>query len=362
MLKILKTSIKYLKDLTQLCAISGKEDEVRNYLKNAYTKLGLEVKYDELGSIVALKKSDLKNAPKVLVISHMDEVGFVVKQILKNGFILVNTIGGLTLSRLPSSRLILKTRNDRTFYGTISALAPHLGTKDTLKSSDLYLDFGFTSDKEAIKKGVCPNDMIVEEGRFIKLSSNRFMAKAFDNRYGCALGLDLLDALKDEKLPFDLYVGATVQEEVGCRGAITLSHMIRPDICIVLDCSPANDQSGSKNDNGRLGDGVLLRYLDRGTVANRPLLRLQQETLDELKLPSQFFTSPGRTDASEAQMAHDGILVLSHCIVARNIHSPSSIIDGRDYESARLSLVAIMKKIDAKKIEELRKETVYGRD
>lgn len=363
MIKIDKKSVKYLKELTSLDAISGREDEVRNYLKKAYLKHDLVVEYDELGSIVAHKKEADESLLKVLVIGHMDEVGFIVKQILPNGLISVNVVGGITLSRLPSSRLILTTKNNKKYYGSVSALAPHLGgpNKD-IKSSDLTFDFGFSSEKEAIKAGVSVNDMIVEEGNFKKIGKNRYLAKAFDNRYGCALGLDLLDALNEEKLNVNLYVGATVQEEVGCRGAITLSHMIKPDICIILDCSPANDYDGNKNSNGRLGDGVLIRYLDRGVIANKALLDLQIDTLNELKLPYQYFQSAGTTDGSKVQLAYDGVLLLSHCLCARNIHSPSSIIDGRDYEVARISLVNLIKKLDKEAILRLRKETVYGRD
>lgn len=363
MLKINRNSLKYLKELTSLDAISGREDEVRNYLKNAYLDRDLVVEYDELGSIVAHKKEIDETLPKVLVIAHMDEVGFVVKQIFPNGLIGVNVVGGITLSRLPSSRLILTTKNNKKYYGSISALAPHLGeyNKD-IKSFDLTFDFGFASEKEALKAGVNVNDMIVEEGNFKKIGKNRYLAKAFDNRYGCALGLDLLDALKDEKLNVNLYVGATVQEEVGCRGAITLSHMIKPDVCIILDCSPANDYDGNKNANGKLGAGVLIRYLDRGVIANKALLDLQIDMMEQLKLPYQYFQSAGTTDGSKVQLAYDGVLLLSHCLCARNIHSPSSIIDGRDYEAARISLVELVKKFDKDLILKLRKETIYGRD
>lgn len=363
MLKINKNSLKYLKELTSLDAISGREDEVRNYLKNAYLDRDLVVEYDELGSIVAHKKEIDETLPKVLVIAHMDEVGFVVKQIFPNGLIGVNVIGGVTLSRLPSSRLILTTKNNKKYYGSISALAPHLGESNKdIKSSDLTFDFGFASEKEALKAGVNVNDMIVEEGNFKKIGKNRYLAKAFDNRYGCALGLDLLDALRDEKLNVNLYVGATVQEEVGCRGAITLSHMIKPDVCIILDCSPANDYDGNKNANGKLGAGVLIRYLDRGVIANKALLDLQIDMMEQLKLPYQYFQSAGTTDGSKVQLAYDGVLLLSHCLCARNIHSPSSIIDGRDYEAARISLVELVKKFDKDLILKLRKETIYGRD
>ncbi len=363
MIKINRNSVKYLKELTSLDAISGREDEVRNFLKNAYLDRDLVVEYDELGSIVAHKKEIDETLPKVLVIAHMDEVGFVVKQIFPNGLIGVNVVGGITLSRLPSSRLILTTKNNKKYYGSISALAPHFGESNKdIKSSDLTFDFGFASEKETLKAGVNVNDMIVEEGNFKKIGKNRYLAKAFDNRYGCALGLDLLDALKDEKLNVNLYVGATVQEEVGCRGAITLSHMIKPDVCIILDCSPANDYDGNKNANGKLGAGVLIRYLDRGVIANKVLLDLQIDTMEQLKLPYQYFQSAGTTDGSKVQLAYDGVLLLSHCLCARNIHSPSSIIDGRDYEAARISLVELVKKFDKDLILKLRKETIYGRD
>ncbi|NCA97477.1 MAG: M42 family peptidase [Bacteroidia bacterium] len=358
-MKLSQRQLSLLETSTQLIATSGAEEEVRLFLKKEFEAKKLEIITDNLGSIYAVKKSKLTNAPKVMIAGHMDEIGFMVLYVLENGLIRTSALGGHSKETLAAHRVVLKNRAGVKFYGTIASIPPHLkkdGEKDDEHFiDDLLFDFGFSSKNEVEQNGIAIGDSIVVMGDFRVLNNGkRLLAKAFDNRYGVALALDILDEISNEELPYDLYLGANVQEEVGLRGAVTASQMIKPDLAIVLDCSPARDLTDDKGEYGRLGEGVLIRYLDRSMIAFPELLDLQIKACEAVGVKHQYFDSPGSTDAGNIHKSNDGILTLTHCICARGIHSPSSIIDVDDYLAAKKSLLHILRHLDNKAISQLR--------
>ena len=180
------------------------------------------------------------------------------------------------------------------------------------------------------------------------------LSKAFDNRYGCILGIEVLQALKNVTLPYDLYVGASVQEEAGLRGAQTIVQKIQPDFVFILDCSPASDMGGNSKEYGQLGKGVLSRFVDGSMIAFPQLLDYQRKMCDKMHVPYQYYISMGGTDAGIVHKSNGGTLTLTHCICARNIHTNSSIIDLSDYEGAKKVLLAMLKDLNAKKIEQFK--------
>lgn len=356
-MKLSKHQLQLFNDLTQLNAIAGQEDEVRNYLKKAYTDLGYPVIFDNLGSIIAVKKSSNPKAKKVFLVAHMDEVGFMVLQILPNGLIKANPIGGHNSETLLSSRVILKTKDGKNLKGTILSLPPHLlkgAPNQKTEISQMLFDFGFTSKEEAIQAGVYVGAMMVIEGKMEVLNDNRILAKAVDDRYGLVLGLEMLEQLKDVELDYDLYVGGSVQEEVGCRGGQTSAYLVDPDLAIVLDCSPSRDINGDPNAIGKLGEGVLIRFMDGTMIAFKELLDLQVKCAEEADVKYQYFDSPGGTDAGNIHKLKDGILTLTHCICARSIHTNSSLFDTNDYLAAYKSLLVLLKKLDGNMINALK--------
>lgn len=357
-MKLNKHQLKLFKTLTELYAISGQENEVASYLKKTYLSLGYEIITDNLGSIFAYKPSKVKDAKKVMVVGHMDEVGFIVTAILDNGMVKVSPVGGINDETLLSSRVVLKGKKGY-LKGCVGSIPPHLLKKGSLKKTkikDMLFDFGMTSSKEAIDAGIYLGAMIVVEGKFEVLNNGkRLLSKAFDDRYGIVLGIEILEALKDVELPFDLYVGGSVQEEVGCRGALTSSYMIKPDLAIVLDCSPSRDSSGNKDELGQLGEGVLLRVIDGSMIAFPELIAFQRESCEKAKVKYQYYISPGGTDAGQIHKNFDGIPTLTHCLVARNIHTCSSILDVEDYLAAKKSLLYMLNHIDTKIINLLKR-------
>lgn len=351
-----KRELKLLEKVTQIDAISGLETALASFVKSELTKYGFTLVTDNLGSIFGVKKGTVANGPRVMVASHLDEVGFSVQEINELGFIKVAMRGGISLNTLLSQRVRLTLNDGSKLHGSIGAVSPHLGgTKgDGLTLNNMLFDFGFKNKAEAEDAGVKVGQMIVVDGPFEALGGgSRLLAKAFDNRYGVFMALETARAFKDHKLPYDLYVGATVQEEVGLRGAKTISHVINPDLAIVLDCSPARDMLG-KDEEGKLGGGLLLRYLDRSMIAFPELLAFQERSAKKVGVPTQYYYSPGGTDAGAFHLHNSGVLTLTHCICARSLHTAATVVDSSDINGAKKVLFRMLKDINQKKLDDFK--------
>ena len=333
-----------LKELTELHGVASFEDEIRDYLRKEYVSMGYELIYDNLGSIFAYKKSKAKNAPKVMVDGHMDEVGFVVGSFNPDGTIGIIPIGGINVLDILNATYRLKTKDGTTFIGTII-------NRDVESFEEVAIDFGFMNEKEAKDNGVNYFDMVTFVTEFKEIGDDLYTCKAIDNRYSLSLGLDILHHFKDIDLPFDLYVGGSVQEEVGLRGASCILNVIQPDLAIVLDCSRAvNDPKGL----GHIGEGVLLRFFDPSMVAFKELIEFQKECCENSGAKYQYFATRGGTNAGAIHKSLNGVLTLNHCICALNIHTPVSTFRGIDYQSAKKSLIYMLSHFDKNKLDELR--------
>lgn len=216
------------------------------------------------------------------------------------------------------------------------------------------LDIGASSQEEVRERGIEIGDTIVPDTSFTQLSEYRYIAKAWDNRYGCVLAIEILELLKDIELDVDLYVGANVQEEVGLRGAKAAAEQIKPDIAFVVDCSPANDIKGKQQLSGALGEGTLIRIKD-GTMILKPRFRdylLKLATENDIK--HQYYISPGGTDGGEVHKANEGIPTAVIGVCARYIHSTDAVFDIRDYYSARQLLKECITHLNHHQIEVLK--------
>jgi len=254
-------TLQLFKFLTELQGAPGFEHEVRHFMRKELQKYTNEIVQDRLGSIFGVKRGN-EGDPTVMVAGHMDEVGFMVTQITDNGMLRFQPLGGWWNQVLLAQRVQVMTDNGPVI-GVIGSIPPHL-LSDELRArpmdiKNMLIDIGADSKENATEIGIRPGQQIVPVCPFTPMANEKkIMAKAWDNRYGCGLAIELLKELQNETLPNTLYSGATVQEEVGLRGAKTAANMIKPDIFYALDASPANDMSGAKNEFGQLGKGVLL--------------------------------------------------------------------------------------------------------
>ena len=347
-------SLEFLKDLVEAHGVPGFERDVFAVMRRHLEGVG-RVTQDRLGSFICEKKGS-SEGPRVMLAGHLDEVGFMVKSVNKEGFVKFLPLGGWWGHVVLAQRLILKTRKGDVL-GVVGSKPPHElrdeDRKRVLEIKDMYIDVGATSDWDVRKRlDIRPGDPIVPDSGFAVMANpNLLLAKAWDNRIGCALVAETLRRLKAH--PNTVFGVATVQEEVGLRGAGTSAFKVQPDVGFALDVGIAHDTPGTEGDE-KLGGGPLIVVYDATSIPNRGLLDLVIDTAASLKLPLQFESvERGGTDAGRIHMTGQGVPCISMGVAARYIHSHVSIIDRRDFESTVRLLVAIVKRLDKKTVARL---------
>jgi endoglucanase len=349
-------TLQFLKDLVEADGAPGFEGDVAAVMHRHLKGVG-SFSRDRLGSFVCEKKGS-SASPRVMLAGHLDEVGFMVKSVTKEGFVKFLPLGGWWGHVVLAQRLVIKTRKGDVI-GVVGSKPPHElrdeDRKKVLEIRDLYIDVGATSDWDARKKlDIRPGDPILPISPFTVMANpNLLLAKAWDNRMGCALAAEVAMRLKDVAHPNTLYAVATVQEEVGLRGAQTSAFKIQPDVAIALDVGIAHDTPGTEGDE-KLGGGPLLVVYDSSAIPNRRLLDLVVDTAQRLKIPLQFESvERGGTDAGRIHVNAQGVPSLAMGIPSRYIHSHVSIIDRRDFEATVKLLVAVVKRLDQKTVDGL---------
>lgn len=342
-------TLNLFKTLTELPGAPGNEHLVRNFMKEQLSQYADEIIQDKLGSIFGVKKGN-QNGPRIMVAGHMDEVGFMVTQITDNGMLRFQPLGGWWSQVLLAQRVQVMTSNGP-IIGVVGSIPPHLldeaKRNKPMEMKNMLIDIGADDRADAERIGIRPGQAILPICPFTPMANEKkILAKAWDNRYGCGLAIELLQELKDETLPNTLYSGATVQEEVGLRGAQTAANMINPDIFFALDASPANDMSGSKSEFGQLGKGALLRILDKSMVTHRGMREFILDTAETNNIPYQYFVSQGGTDAGRVHQSNEGVPSGVIGICSRYIHTHASIIHIDDYAAAKELIVKLVKACD----------------
>ncbi|GAB7389065.1 M42 family metallopeptidase [Bacillaceae bacterium] len=343
--------------LTEAPGAPGFESAVREIMREYLAGFTNEIVTDHLGSIFGVKRGD-EQGPKIMVAGHMDEVAFLVTRIDEQGFVFFQPLGGWWEQVLPAQRVQILT--DRgPLDGVIGAVPPHVlspeARKKPVEMKNLFIDIGADDREDAEKMGVRPGQPIVPVCPFTVMGNGKkLMAKAWDNRYGCALAIELLKELQDQPHPNVVYAGATVQEEVGLRGAKTAAALIEPDIFFALDAGPAGDIPGVKEGMGGLGKGFLLRIYDRTMITHPGLRDFILDLAETHKIPYQFFISQGGTDAGRVHLHGRGVPSAVIAIPARYIHSHAAIIHRDDYEAAKQILTLLVKHLDRNAVETIK--------
>jgi putative aminopeptidase FrvX len=324
------------------------EHKVRNHMHYYLQSYTDELVQDRLGSIFGVKKG-LSKEPKVLFASHLDEVGFLISQITADGFLRFQPLGGWSPTVLPAQRVEIMTKNGTCVTGVVGSVPPHLQTDDKkgVQLQSLFIDIGARSVDEVREWGISVGDPAVPFSPYTPLQGGkRILAKAWDNRFGCGLIVEMLQALQGEKLPNTLYAGATVQEEAGLRGATTSANTIKPDVFFAVDVGPAGDTPGIPDAFGELGKGVLIRIYDRSMITHPKVRDFLLDIAETEQIPYQFFISKGATDAGVVHTSGQGVPSAAIGICGRYIHSHATIVDREDIEAAEAFAIAIAKRLD----------------
>lgn len=332
--------LKMFQKLTSASGAPGFEDEVRGLLRNYLTPYSDEIVTDNLGSLFG-KKNGSSEGPKLMAAGHMDEVGFMVTMITSEGYIKFQTLGGWWEQVLLGQRVSIYTADNK-YEGVIGSKPPHIlppeARNKPAKINDMFIDIGVASKEEVEQLGIKPGTPIVPVSCFHVMANPKYiMAKAWDNRFGCALAIELMKAMHGKELPNTLYAGATVQEEVGLRGALTSANTIEPDLFFAFDAGPCLDTPGIVPDviTSKLGGGLALRIYDRSMITHRRLREFVLDIAETNKVPYQFFASPGGgTDAGRVHLTGQGVPSIGIGIASRYIHSHASIMHRDDFDAA----------------------------
>ncbi|MBE0700149.1 MAG: M42 family metallopeptidase, partial [Acholeplasmataceae bacterium] len=309
---------------------------------------------DNLGSVIGVKGHQ---GPRVMIAGHMDEVGLLVTQITKEGFVKFQTLGGWFSQVMLAQVWEIHTKKG-VLYGVTGVKPPHIipadKRKEALGIDTMYLDVGVASKEEAEKLGIEPGNMVVPHTAFKVIGHGKYLlGKAWDNRIGSAVVMEVLKRLGDDH-PNTVYGTFTVQEEVGLRGAKTSSYIVEPEIAIAVDTGLANDVPGGEASEQSLGKGPQILLYDGGLVPHQGLRNLVIETAKAENIPYQeSFIVGGRTDAGHMHLAHHGAPGLSIGVPTRYMHSHTSIIHYDDYEHTVKLILAVLKKLDQETVQHL---------
>lgn len=320
-----------LKTLCYLSGASGYEDEVRDYILERVLPYSDGIITDSMGNLIITKKGKINCGRNILICAHMDEVGIIINGIDNDGYLRFDFLGGIDRRVIIGKRVYIG--KDRV-HGVIGIKAYHHVSKEEEKSvpslSEMYIDIGVASRDEA-KELVSLGDAGVFEDSVLEFGEGFLKAKAIDDRVGCAAMIKLLES----ELPCDCTFAFTVQEEVGTRGAKIAAARVKPDIAIVLEGTTAADLPEVPEGKRicRLGDGIVIPFMDRGAIYSRKLFKTVTELADRNEIKWQTKTMiAGGTDAQAVQRSGAGVETIALSAPIRNIHSPASIAKISDFE------------------------------
>ncbi len=356
-----ETTQELLKTLTETPGVSGFETPIRKVLRGYLEPLAEELHTDHLGSLVAVKKGTSEE-PKLMIAAHMDEVGFLVTRVTADGFVKFQPLGGWWEQVLLAQRVEILTEKGRVI-GVIGAKSPHILTAEErakpVKISAMYIDVGSTSREETEQSGVRQGNPVVPSSSFHLCANGKtFMARALDDRVGCALVVELFRELKKVQHPNSVYGVMTVQEEVGLRGAATSVDVVRPDLALVIDVSVATDTPGIGENavaiRTQLGKGPVIGFYDASMIPHTPFRDLVVRTAQENDIPYQVDVMPGGgTDAGKIHLFRQGVPSVVIGIPVRYIHDHTGMAHLDDYRNALRLITALARSLDAAVLEGL---------
>ena len=335
-----------LRELTSIHGVSGSEQPVVRYLREAFGPLCDRVEVDSFGNLYAIREGR-SSEPRLMLVAHSDEIGCAVKYVEPSGFLRVDRVGGVA----PSLWMGRKVRvND--VFGVVGVTPGHLpreGNQET-RVGDLYVDVGARSAEEVARLGIRVGDPVSFEGELSEFANRDLVCgRAIDNRVGCAVLLELLERLRGQSLPATLYAVVSVQEEVGLRGAQVAAYRVNPHCAIAVDTIPAGDtpEIEPKRDLPiYLGRGPVIAAVQGdwrlGSIIHPAVKAALVEAAENADIPYQLTLFPfAWNDACSMHMVREGIPAGSVAMPRRYSHSPVEVLDLNDASNALRLLEAV---------------------
>ena len=323
-----------LKRLAETPGIASREDRVRAVAHEALQPLVDEIRIDRLGSLVALKRG--KGQKRVMIAAHLDEIGFFVRHIDSNGFLRLQQVGGFDPRTLFAQRVLVHTGKGETLRGVLmpSSKPIHLlgGEKPAAPRLDeFFVDLGFSGDK--VKEMIEVGDMVTLD-RSVERVGDQIIGKAMDDRVAVLAMIEAIRRVRTHEV--DIYAVATVQEEVGLRGAGTAAFGVEPDVGIALDVTLAMDYPGTSETDmiTRLNKGVGITIMDSSVISDARLVRQMRTIAERESIAHQLEMLPrGGTDAGAIQRSRAGVPSITLSIPCRYIHTVNEMVGEGDVEA-----------------------------
>lgn len=351
-------NIDLLKRLCETPGVPGREERVRALIESEIDALFDETSVDAMGNLICrrhprtssgTKRKSAKQPTKVMLASHMDEIGFYVSHITDKGFLYLNPAGGFDTRNLFSRRVLVCT-DDADLKGVMNpgGRPIHISSPEDRKkvpeAKEFCVDLGMTAAQ--VKKSVKVGDYVVMDEPALEMG-DKFVSKAIDNRFACWLGIECIRGIAKKKAAHaaELIVAFTTQEEVGLRGAKTAAHAVAPDYGIGLDVTLACDTPGVPNEEAvtRQGDGVALHIMDRSFISDHEMIDDLERCAKKHRIKAQrSILFAGGQDGAALQQAVAGARAVGLTVGTRYIHTVTEMIDKRDLKAALDLLVAYL--------------------
>jgi putative aminopeptidase FrvX len=352
-------ALDLMKRMMEAFGPSGFEREVNALAKEYMEPYSDEVITDKLGTVAFIARGS-RERPRVLLAGHTDEVGFIVSSVSKEGFLTFNQLGGWWDQVLLGQRVVVRgSRGD--VHGVIGAKPPHIlpqeERKKVVEKKDMFIDMGATSQEEVEEAGVKVGDPVVPWSPFSLVRDGKVaMGKAFDDRIGAFVFIEAIRRMKEQAIahPNTVYGAATVQEEVGLRGATTVAHVVDPDVAIVLEVDIAGDVPGIKPHEAltKLGQGPGLLTFDGSMIPNQPLKEFVINVARQAQIPLQLSQiRGGGTDAGRIHISRAGCPSVVVTVPTRHIHSHVGLLSLKDTENAVRLVIELVKRLNSETVE-----------
>jgi putative aminopeptidase FrvX len=339
--------------------LSGHEGRVRRYLRKTVGELGMSARSDRLGNLIATLEG-AGDAPSVMLFAHMDQLGFVVRKIESNGLVRVERLGGIPERALPAQAVLFCVAEGSDVPGVIGNKSHHATAPEekyrALPMSELFVDAGFGSAESVLAAGIDVGTPVVYVPRVAPLAGDRIAGTAIDDRAGCAVVLEVAQALLGTSARPTVHLVFSVQEEFNLRGALTAAQALAPDIAIQLDLILAADTPDmAARGDVRLGGGPAMSMYSfhgrgtlNGTIPHPALVALFDRAAREQELTLQRSAHVGAlTDSAYVQLVNSGVAAIDLGFPTRYTHSSLEVCDLSDLEGLARLIIGAIPRIDA---------------
>jgi putative aminopeptidase FrvX len=338
-------TVRLLQTLADAPGPSGFEEPVRKIMVQHMKPLASKISYDGLGSVIAVQGS---SGPRIMVDAHMDELGGVVRRVTADGYLTMQMLGGW-LDKGPV-RAITGIRDIH--------ILPRDEFNKVFPRDSIFLDVGAKNAAEVAAMGIEPGDPVAPDAPFEVLNGTQnYLGKGWDDRVGCAVMIAAMQKLARAPHPNQILWVATVQEEVGLRGARTASDVVKPEVGIALEGGVTRDAPGVRPEEAQelLGAGPGLFLYDSSEMPNRKFVALVKQVAKEKNIPLQTDLIQGYgDDSSEIQQSNGGVPTVNLVVPVRYTHSHNGIINRGDFDRMVDLLVGILQGLDGKTVASLR--------